>query len=255
MQKYFHTAIPWIFLPLAIGCAITEPYVPNRPPVPLISHKGEFNVSGGEHFPLAAGLDYEAVYAPWNHISLYGAMQFDQGHNGADGLLATPYYNNQFFEIGVGYFNSVSSWAQYEAYLQVGLGSGSDVNFPWLLRDYTASSDTTSLKVFRIGIQENIGTESDFGAIGIGLGLGYELFYNLNRTSTNYDWLHYDTLTTFPTVVESSPRSTLYAEPVIFWRFGYKNVKIMQEFWWTYNTSSYSLFRGGNESLTLSLDF
>lgn len=256
MQKHFHIGIHLVLLPIAMGCAISEPYVPNRPPVPLITHKGELNVSGGLDFPIAAGFDYEAVYAPWNHFSIYGAFQFDRGWEASWGPPDSSTYNNRFFEIGVGYFDSVSWWAQYEAYLQAGIGSGGDRGSPvFLFRGYNTSSDTTSLNVFRVGIQQNIGTESSVGAIGIGLGLGYEHFSNLNRKYTNYYWPLSDSIFTSTSGFETSSHSTFYAEPVLFWRFGYKNVKIMEEFWLTLNTNSYALFNGGNESLTLSLDF
>lgn len=235
------------------------PYVPNRPPVPLITHQGELNVSGGVHFPLSPGYDYEIVYAPWDHYSLFGAFQFDRGWE-SDGLVGpdTSNYNNRFYEIGFGYFDSpkIAEYElHYEAYLQIGMGTGANHEYLKIWPGYTASTDTTFLSVFRIGVQQNIGIEGSFGALGVGLGVGYEHFYSLNRTATDYNWPLSDSLTSSPTVIESSPHSTLYAQPVLFWRFGYKNVKIMQEFWFTLNTSPYSLFRGGNESLTLSLDF
>ena len=221
-----------------------------------MTHQGELNLSGGPHFPLSPGYDYQVVYAPWDHVSLFGAYQFDRGWE-EDGLVGpdSSNYDNRFYEIGVGYFDTILDGANYEAYLQAGLGTGLDREYLKIWRGYSATTDTTSLNVFRIGIQQNIGTEGSFGAIGFGLGLGFEYFYHLNRTATNYDWEHYDSLTSFPTVRETSPRATFYAEPVLFWRFGYKNVKIMQEFWVSFNTSSYSLFRSGNESITLSLDF
>ncbi len=256
MQKHFHIGFSLILLPFALGCAISEPYVPNRPPVPLITHKGELNLSGGLDFPIAAGFDCEAVYAPWKHFSIYGALQSGQGGEYTYGPVDSSTYNDHFFEIGVGYFDSVSWWAQYEAYLQIGIGTGADHDYPvFLFRGYNTSSDTTSLNVFRIGIQQNIGSESSVGAIGIGLGLGYEHFFGLNRKYTNYYWPLSDSMFTSTSSFESSPHSTLYAEPVLFWRFGYRYVKIMEEFWLTFNSNSYPLFRGGNESLTLSLDF
>jgi hypothetical protein len=240
-----------------VGCySLAVPYTPNRPPVPLITHKGEVNISGGTHFPLAPGWDYQIVYAPWEHYSVFGAVQFDEGYE-EDGLAGpdTSDYNNQFYEIGVGYFDSIR-WAQYEAYFHAGFGSGLDHKYLKIWPGYTAKTDTTSLLTYRFGIQQNIGTESDYAAFGIGLGVGYEKFYQVNRTSTEYDWRDSDSLTSSPTIIErDASYSNFYAQPVIFWRFGYKSIKVIQEFWFRWNTNTSSLFRTGNESLTLQIVF
>ncbi len=270
MQNQRHVTILLIMLPLSNGC-FSQAYVPNRPPASLITHQGELSVSGGIHFPSAGGFDYEAVYAPWDHISTYAAFQFDRfsGLSGAGVAPPTPqYYNNRFGEIGLGYFDSIH-WAQYEAYLIAGLGTGSDRKSDLIYYSaYTPTSaytDTASLSVFRLGIQQNIGIEGSVGSLGVGLGLGYEHLFNLNRNVTNYQLTQFgDSITSSISTHETTPQSAFYAEPIVFISLGapiaVNSVELFRlhflfEFWWTYRTDSYASFGSGNESITLSLDF
>ena len=125
MRNTWHIALFGIFLPFINGC-LSQAYVPNRPPVTLITHEGELTLSGGVHLPEAGGYDFQAVYAAWNHLSLYGAFQLDRFSGLAGSGVAPPSqvdYNNRFFEAGVGYYDSIR-WAQYEAFLLAGFGNG-----------------------------------------------------------------------------------------------------------------------------------
>jgi hypothetical protein len=261
MRKIGHIAFLWILTPLVAGCMTAKPYVQNRPPVPLITHQGELNISGGIDFPSAGGYDYQAVYAPWDHISFYAGFQFDRGYEGTLGPPDSSDYFNRFFELGLGYFDTVH-WANYEAYLLAGFGTGSD-HLSTIRDSYSDSyTDTTTLNVFRLGTQQNIGIEGSAGAIGIGLGLGYERLFNVNRAATSYHVAQtpytFDTVLSDHSYHETSSQAAFYAEPVIFWRLGWKAVKIMQEIWWAYRTNHnpvFPLVGGLNESLTLSLDF
>ncbi|GEM_PF-3961781 len=273
MRKNIHITMLWILIPTATGCSVAVPYVPNRPPVPQITHEGEFNVSGGIHGPSATGFDGQIVYTPWNHYSLYSAIQFDRGLDFPyQGTGDTSQYTNRFFEIGAGYYDSIR-WFHYEVYLLGGLGSGSDQirNFRYY-SDYSSSkayTDTTSLRVVRIGIQQNLAYGSDPGwSAGIGLGLGYERLYNIRRLMTNYDLAQTphssDSVVSAVSALETSPQSALYAEPLLFCSLGAPlsfngtelfMLKCYMELWWTYRTNSYSSFGSSNLSLSLALDF
>jgi hypothetical protein len=275
MQRNFQTAIPWIFFPFIMGCAIAEPYVPNRPPVPLITHQGELNVSGGVHFPSASGFDYDAVYAPWNHISTYAALQFDRGNAYSSTAYRTSEpsnYYNHFFEIGLGYFDSIH-WAHYEAYLLAGLGTGfdhqNDFRYYSIYSSSSAYTDTTSLHAYRLGVQQNIGIGSSINTSGgVGLGLGYERLFNLNRNVTNYSLTQTsqsdDSVSSSASSHETASQSAFYAEPLIFCSLGVPvavdgtelfNIRCTVEIWWSYRTNSYPSFGSWNESLSLSLGF
>jgi len=267
MSKRVAQVILLFLLPLAAGC-FSVPYEQNRPPVPLITHQGELDVSGGIHFPYASGFDYQAVYSPLNHISTYAAFQFDRNNGyqyGGAGSPNIPDYFNRFFEIGLGYFDSIPG-AHYEAYLLAGFGSGNDRQTDWSTSAY--QTDTTTLNIFRIGVQQNIGIITETGAsIGAGLGLGYEHLYNLNRNYTNYDKHeieYYDSAIAISSFNETSPQSTLYAEPLIFGSFEFPllflgndfcKMRFTGELWLTYRTNPYPAFGGGNASFTVSLDF
>lgn len=254
-------AIQYCLLLLLGGCTVALPYVPNRPPVPLISHQGELNLSGGVHFPESSGFDYQAVYAPWDHISLFAGYQLDQGYEGSWGPPDTGEYNNRFFDIGIGFFDTIN-WAQYEAYFLVGAGTGSDriVTGHNSLGYSPGSSftDTVTLNVLRLGAQQNIGIEGSFGAFGIGLGVGYESIFNIDRAVTFYDKVRtpYGNITVpRESTRETSAQSAFYAEPIFFYRYGWKSVKIMGELWWSFRTNRYPVFGSANESMTLALDF
>jgi len=239
----------------------------------LIAHQGELKVSGGLHFPYASGFDYQVAYAPVDHISSFASFQFDRGSGGNYGEVPSlPDYNNRFFEIGLGYFDSVH-WGRYEANLQAGFGTGSDhktdMHSTIDSRTSTTETDTTTLRVFRVGIQQNISTIIGRGFdIGFGLGLGYEHLYHLDRTATNYHELNTnitDTAIAISSVSETSSQSTFYAEPMLLFCLpGFPisfdgtdvcTVKIIVEVWRSFRTNPYPAFAGGNGSLTLSLDF
>ncbi len=227
-------------------------------------------MSGGVDFPYASGFDCEAVYAPWDHIATYAAFQFDRfsGLAWAGEAPANPQnYNNRFGEIGLGYYDTIH-WAHYEAYLLAGLGTGSDqISYVRYNSPYSSSSgytDTTSLHVFRLGIQQNIGIGGSDGASGgVGLGIGYERLYSLSRNVTNYEFIQYDSAQ-ISSAHETSSQFAFYAEPIIFLSTGgpvafngleFCRLHFLFEFWWTYRTNSYPSFGDENASLTLSLDF
>lgn len=242
-----------LLLCLVGGCTTSFPYVPNRPPVPLLTHRGELNVSGGLHFPQSTGFDYEVAYAMSDHYSIYGAYQFDRGQGSGWNADDSSDYHNRFFELGVGRFDSISDWGHAETFALGGIGSGFSHNFP---RRFTSSaSDTTSLTPFRFGLQENLGIEGSVGAFGIGLGLGVQHMFGFNRSATAYNSAPNGDLSVASHIQQNSPLTSLYAEPVIFWRLGFRSVRVMQEVWFSFVTGSSSFLGSANESLTICLDF
>ncbi len=265
MSRPVNRIIPLFFLSLAAGCGFPVAYTPNRPPVPLITHQGELDLTGGVTFPNASGFNYEAVYAPINHISAYAAFQFDR-HTGGTYMSGPEAdysdYNNHFFEIGFGYFDSIS-WAHYEAYLHVGFGTGEDHQTDWS----SYQTDTTTLNAFRIGIQQNVGIKDEGHSLGAGLGLGYEHLSKVLRNVTNYDKpeLEYsDSAIAVSSVLGTSPQSAFYAEPTAFCSIEAPLsfdgtqlfvLRFIAEIWVIFRTNPYPAFGGGNAALAVGLDF
>ena len=253
MSNRFFRVVPLILLPLAAGCSIAVPFEQNRPPVPLISHQGELVVSGGAHWPFAPGFDYQVVYAPVDHISTYAAMQFDKGRESIFPYNVfspvEPEYNNRFYEVGLGYFDTIPR-ARYEAYLLAGFGNG--------------AANSNTLNVFRIGVQQNFGVKKDIFGGGVGLGLGYEHLYNLRTNFTDFVFVQSSqTDSAISSFREISPKSSFYIEPIFFCSVGTPigirdrlfTLRCQLEIWLAFTTNSYSEFGGGNAALAVSFDF
>jgi len=252
----------WLLLPALAGCFQSYPYVPNRPPVPLLNHAGEISVSGGVHWPDAPGYDLQVAYAVSDHFAAYAGIQSDHGEISPVFPLTffsgPDHYKNDFYEFGAGYNDLLTNSLRSETYLLYGFGSGAaDRGSGWFASDVYSAT----LKTFRVGVQEVLYSSGKTGDVGGGIIAGYEHISNLITGTQSEIYIdsvgqhHYSA-----TVVPYQPLSDFYAGPLLFFRVGWKNVKIMFETWYVFrttptNVTTNSILGSSNESLSLLLDF
>ena len=225
MFKSYSAYLLCLVLPLIVGCGAYI-YVPIRPPVPLLTQKGELNLSGGVHFPDAFGFDFQAAYAFADHWSAVGTIQGGKGKGmPCSQCLDNKFYSLTFGEFGLGHFGAIGNW-DHETYLLGGFGSGTsrEEAYP---HDFNYSGSS-----FRLGLQQNIGIQSETGTIAFGLGAGYERFFALETNDPEFKINnYYDTLATLP--ADTRPISSFYVEPIFFWSVGSKYVKWTNAIWWS----------------------
>src|SRR5579864_8015969 len=72
-------------------------YGPDRPPVPLLTHQGELNISGSAEVNQSPGFDVQAAYAETDRIAIIASAQMSRSPN-PNGL-----HYNQSVQLGIGY--------------------------------------------------------------------------------------------------------------------------------------------------------
>lgn len=98
------------------GCAPV--YVPNTVHSPMLEERGDAQVGGWVGgYGGSTGFDLQAALAPTDHVGV--SADFSYGEEPGDDA---DFHRHQFGEIGVGYFNDISSWVQAEIYGGYGRG-------------------------------------------------------------------------------------------------------------------------------------
>jgi hypothetical protein len=229
-------------------------YGPDRPPVPLLTHQGELNISGSAEVNQSPGFDLHAAYAETDRIAFVASVQISQSPN-PNGL-----HYNRSFQLGIGYIDSVDRIWHSETYALAGLGSGSLQRLNATIGGRSSGSDTAHFTALRLGLQQNIGIEGKIAAIGAGLQAGVEYmpnFFLAATSSVGMSLLPQPNGNVQVSTTNTRPFSSLYLEPIFFTRIGYKSVKLQLEVWLELrsNTSENAILGTGNSSVGLSVDF
>jgi len=110
-----------VILSLAVGCILISGcspnyYIPNTQNVPLISEKGEVNITVAT---VQNQLDFQGAYGLTDKIALQanGSVFFNKNDNEGDGG------SGKYFEIGGGYFKPVANGYVFETYGIIGFGN------------------------------------------------------------------------------------------------------------------------------------
>jgi hypothetical protein len=229
-------------------------YGPDRPPVPLLTHQGELNISGSAEVNQSPGFDVHAAYAETDHIAAIASAQISHSPN-PNGL-----HYNQSVQLGIGYIDSLDHLWHSETYAIVGVSSGSLQKLNETIGGRSSGSDTAHFTALRLGLQQNIGIEGKIAAIGAGLQAGVEYmpnFFHASTSSFGMSLLPQPNGDVQVSTINTHPFSSLYLEPIFLARLGYKSVKLLLEVWFELrsNTSENSILGTGNSSVGLSVDF
>lgn len=108
-----------VFLFVFTGCAPV--YVPNSVHTPMLEDKGDGQVSG---FVGSSGFDVQTALGVSDHIGVSADFSYGQRADEED----DDFHRHQFGEVGIGYFNDISSWSQFEVYGGYGRGQAETVD-------------------------------------------------------------------------------------------------------------------------------
>ncbi len=230
----------FIFLVVGFGFASCSPiyYSPNTQNVPLISEKGETNltVTGNGN-----QVEFQGAYGIAENIALQvnGGLFIPADINDGNGG------SGKFIDIGGGYFNPITENWIFETYGILGVG-GFENHLPSTKADYPLTSGDISANILRVGIQPNFGYKSKYFSAAVSSRI-VNLFYSNIKGNLMYNNKNQQDYLT-----ENS--SNFLLEPAITIRGGFERLKLQLQYGYSFNLSK-SDFRQDNTFLTLGLNF
>ena len=218
----------------AIAFASCSPkyYTPNTQNVPLISEKGETNLtlSGNGN-----QVEFQGAYGITENIAiqanggLFIPADLDNGNGGS----------GKFIEVGAGYFKPLTENLIFETYGLLGLG-----NFENHISD--GAGGDISANILRFGVQPSLGYKSKYFSAALS-----SRFVNL-MYSTVAGNLIYDGQSQLVYLKDNS--SNFLVEPALTLRGGFDKVKLQLQYGYSLNLSK-SDFRQDRTFLTIGLNF
>ena len=228
----------FIFLIAGLTSCSPKFYTPNTQNVPLISEKGEVDLT------LAGNVnqvEFLGAYGIGNHVAIIanGAVfipsNLDNGNGGS----------GKSIELGAGYFLPIKEKWVFETYGIFGIGSVEN-HLPSTKVDYPLTDGKISANIFRAGIQPNFGFKSKYFSAAISSRIIY-LSYNKIRGGLIFeDELQSDYL--------RKNSSNFLVEPALTLRGGFEKFKLQVQCGYSVNMSNIN-FRQDKFFLTLGLNF
>jgi len=230
------------FVMIAMGIVMTSCspkfYSPNTQNVPLISEKGETNLtlSGNGN-----QVEFQGAYGLTEHIAikanggLYIPKDLDNGNGGS----------GKFIEIGGGYFKPVYTNFVFETYAIAGFGSFEN-HLPSTTSAYPLTTGDISANLFRIGIQPNFGYKTKYFSAAVS-----SRFVNLSYSKVEGDLIFEEI--NQPEYLKGNS-SNFLVEPALTIKGGFDKIKLQLQYGYSFNLSN-SNFRQDNSYLTIGLNF
>lgn len=235
MMKY----ILFLSFMLAImaGCS-PKYYTANTQNVPLISEKGETNLtlSGNGN-----QVEFQGAYGIGSNIAIQGnaglfiPSDLDNGDGGS----------GKFFEAGVGYFKPIAEHFVFELYGLAGAGSVEN-HLPSTADANPGTQGDISANIFRYGIQPNFGFKSKYFSAAVSSRL-----VNLRYSNIDGD-LVYDGRDAADYLQENN--SLFLVEPALTVKAGLDKIKVQLQVGYSWNTTKDN-FRQDSEFITFGLNF
>jgi hypothetical protein len=222
---------------LFTGCS-PKYYTPNTQNVPLISQKGETNltVSGNGN-----QVEFQGAYGVTNGFAikanggLFIPKDLDNGNGGS----------GSFAEVGGGYFKPIGDNWVFESYGIFGLGYMEN-HLPSTTADYPQTEGDISANILRFGVQPNFGYKSKYFCAAV----------SSRIVSLNYNNVRGDLIFENEDQVAylRNNRSTILLEPALTLRGGFEKIKLQMQIGYSLNATNTS-FRQDNTYMTLGLNF
>ena len=230
----------FMYLVVAAGFVSCNPklYTPNTQNVPLISEKGQTNLtlSGNGN-----QVEFQGAYGIAENIAiqanggLFIPSDLDNGNGGS----------GKFVEVGAGYFKPINTDWVFEAYGIVGIGSVEN-HLPSTKNEAPLTNGDISANVLRIGIQPNFGYVSKHFSAAIS-----SRFVNLSYNKIEGDLIFEDQI--YINYLNEN-KSNFLIEPAITLRAGFEKIKFQLQYGYSLNLSN-SDFRQDTSYLTFGLNF
>ncbi len=234
-MKNVHIIISFLLLILITGCN-PKFYSPNTQNVPLISEKGETNLTlsgNGNQIEFQGAHGITDAIAIQANGGLFIPSDLDNGDGGS----------GKFFEVGVGYYTPVAEGFVFETYGLIGFGNMEN-HFPSKPEGNTGVD--ISSNIVRFGIQPNFGYKSKYFSAAVS-----SRFVNLMYTGIEGDLIfggenQVDYL--------EANKSNFLIEPALTLRGGMERLKLQLQIGYSLNLSN-SDFKQDKTSMTLGLNF
>ncbi len=234
---FTYIAAPALGLLLFSACS-PKYYTANTQNVPLISEKGETNLtlSGNTN-----QVEFQGAWGVTNGFALkangglFIPKDLDNGNGGS----------GSFVELGGGYFKPLEHNFVFESYAIFGLGQMEN-HLPSTVADYPQTEGDVSAGIIRYGIQPNFGFKTKYFSSAVS-----SRFVSLNYTNVKGD-LIFDNEN--QTDYLRRNRSLFLIEPALTIKGGFEKVKLQMQFGYSLNVSN-SSFRQDNAFATLGLNF
>ena len=229
-----------LILVMGIGLASCNPkfYSPNTQNVPLISEKGETNLTlsgNGNQVEFQGAYGVSEGFALQANGGLFIPPDLDNGNGGS----------GKFIELGAGYFKPLTSNLVFETYALVGMGSFEN-HFPTTTSGNPLTKGDLSGNILRIGIQPNFGYKSNHFSAAIS-----SRFVNLTYNKIEGDLIFEDENQL--TYLKNNS-SNFLIEPALTLRGGFEKLKLQVQYGYSFNLSN-SDFRQDDSFLTVGLNF
>jgi|SRR5690554_143211 len=213
-------------------------YAPNTQNVPLISEKGEVNLSAvtdGNQFEVQGAFGIVDHFSMQVNGGIFVPSDLDNGNGGS----------GKFGELGLGYFNSWNEKWVFEAYGIGGFGTVEN-HMPTTLEDYPETTGKISANLLRVGIQPSFGFKSKYFTIALSsrlVNLSYnkirgDLVYN-NKPQSDYLNQH---------------KSSILLEPALTIRGGLERIKLQLQYGHSFNLTTIN-FRQQYSIFTMGVNF
>ena len=208
-------------------------YSPNTQNVPLISEKGETNLtlSGNPN-----QVEFQGAYGVTDAfaIQVNGGLFIPSDLDNGDGG------SGKFFEVGGGYYRPVADNFVFETYGLIGFGNVEN-HFP-----SRSEGRDISANILRFGIQPNFGYKSKYFSAAVSTRL-VNLMYNSIDGDLIFDGENQ------MAYLESNKSNFLF-EPALTLRGGFEKLKLQLQFGYSLNLSN-SDFRQDKSAMTVGLNF
>jgi len=197
VKKQFAKCFFWFVILVCFSCS--PAYIPNMVNTPLLSNKGEFNASAAIG---TSNFDPQLSYAASQHVGIVANGSFANRTSDS----TDNFHKHTIVELGAGYYTKIGENSRFEVYGGYGFGKV-DGQFTFL-----GTKSINDARFNKIFVQPAIGATTDFfdGSLATRFSL-----INMNLTDPNYT---------------GKNKFSLFIEPVVTAKFGYKNVKLIWQF-------------------------
>ncbi|MDD4148788.1 MAG: hypothetical protein PHE33_02050 [Bacteroidales bacterium] len=229
-----------IFLVIVFGVASCSPkfYTPNTQNVPLITEKGETNLTLSGN---ANQVEFQGAYGITKNIAvkanggLFIPSDLDNGDGGS----------GKFIELGGGYFKPITENWIFEAYGIFGFGSFEN-HLVSTTNDHPLTNGDITANILRIGVQPNFGFKSKYFSAAVS-----SRIVNLSYSKIKGD-LIFDDINQQNYLKDNS--SNFLIEPALTIRGGFEKIKLQVQYGYSLNLSNRD-FKQDNTFLTVGLNF
>ncbi|MDD4149224.1 MAG: hypothetical protein PHE33_04285 [Bacteroidales bacterium] len=236
-MKNFKTLI---LLVMAVAFVSCNPkfYTPNTQNVPLITEKGETNLTLSGNFNQ---VEFQGAYGLFENIAiktnagLFIPSDLENGNGGS----------GKFIEFGGGYFKPLNNNFVFETYAIIGLGTFEN-HFPSTMDSHPQTLGDISANILRIGIQPNFGYKSKYFSVALS-----SRIVNLSYSNISGDLIFEDANQL--AYLKDNPSNYLL-EPALTIKAGFEKLKLQVQYGYSLNLSNTD-FKQDKTFLTIGLNF